>query len=202
LNVKYLIESCDPVCGVTLKIVISSWVMLFCVMQIAPILVPALLEDQARIQNMGRFYVYEMSRACGSLPGWELPEDGMYECRDLSSYFHEKNRFPFLVRIKNELAGFVLIDKFGSTPDIDWNIGEFFIIAKFQGQGMGKQVAFEVFKKFLGKWEVMQMPVNTPAIQFWKKIVATYTDGQYEESLKTIVEPEPHPMIVLRFDSR
>ena len=30
-------------------------------------------EDKDTIQNLGRFYVYEMSRYCGFLPTWEVP---------------------------------------------------------------------------------------------------------------------------------
>lgn len=30
-------------------------------------------EDKDTIQNLGRFYVYEMSRYCGFLPTWEIP---------------------------------------------------------------------------------------------------------------------------------
>lgn len=38
--------------------------------------------DQSVVQNLARFYTYEMSRYCGLLPGWETPEDGLYSCFD------------------------------------------------------------------------------------------------------------------------
>jgi len=50
-------------------------------------------------------------------------------------------RMHFLVKVDDKLAGFVLINKVGSTPEVDWNIGEFFIVFKFQGKGVGRCVA-------------------------------------------------------------
>lgn len=62
-------------------------------------LIPALKEDKEIIQNLGRFYVYDMSRYCGFLKGWETPSNGLYECIDLSRYWDEPNRYPFLIKL-------------------------------------------------------------------------------------------------------
>ena len=51
-------------------------------------------EDKDIIQNLGRFYVYEMSRYCGFLPTWETPSNGLFECIDLSSYCEKSDRTP------------------------------------------------------------------------------------------------------------
>jgi hypothetical protein len=34
-------------------------------------------KDKETIQNLGRFYVYEMFRHCGFLSGWEIPANGL-----------------------------------------------------------------------------------------------------------------------------
>ncbi|MBS0626722.1 MAG: acetyltransferase [Verrucomicrobia bacterium] len=95
-----------------------------------------------------------------------------------------------------------MINKVGSTPDVDWNIGEFFIISKFQGKGVGLHVAELVFNQFPGTWETSQIPENEPAIKFWDKIVSQYSHGRFEKTLKTIPKPKPHPMIVLKFTAK
>lgn len=159
-------------------------------------------EDKDIIQNLGRFYVYEMSRYCGFLPTWEIPSNGLFECIDLSSYCEKPDRHAFLVKVDNELAGFVLINKIGSTPDVDWNIGEFFIVSKFQGKGVGRHVAEQVFNQFPGIWETSQIPENEAAIKFWDKIVSQYSHGRFEKTLKTIPKPKQHPMIVLKFTAK
>ena len=95
-----------------------------------------------------------------------------------------------------------VINKIGSTPDVDWNIGEFFIVSKFQEKGVGSYVAEQIFDQFPGIWETSQIPENRAALDFWRKVVDSYTNGQFEKSLKTIVEPKPHPMVVLKFASK
>jgi GrpB-like predicted nucleotidyltransferase (UPF0157 family)/predicted acetyltransferase len=159
-------------------------------------------DDKNTIQNLGRFYVYEMSRYCGFLPTWETPSNGLFECIDLSSYCEKPDKYAFLVKVDAELAGFVLINKVGSTPDVDWNIGEFFIVSKFQGKGVGSYVAEQVFNQFPGIWETSQIPENTAAIEFWDKVVSRYSHGHFEKTLKTVPEPKPHPMIILKFTSQ
>lgn len=152
------------------------------------------------VQNMARFYAYDLSKSCGfyELFDWSFPENGLYEARDISEYW-QPNHHPFVIKVDDELAGFALIDKNGTSVDIDWNMGEFFIVGKFQGKGVGKQVAIELFNQFPGNWEVQQMPPNLPAIHFWKKVIAAYTDNQFTEAKKMIQEPEPHENIVLSF---
>ncbi len=162
-------------------------------------LLEAKKEDQETIQNLGRFYVYEMSRYCGFLPGWETPQNGLFACVDLRPYFENLNHYPFIVQVNGELAGFALINKAGSTPDVDWNMGEFFIISKFQGKGIGRRVAEQIFNQFPGVWETAQIPENEAAGYFWHKVIDRYTHGKFERSIKTIPYPTPHPMVILKF---
>lgn len=159
-------------------------------------------EDKDTIQNLGRFYVYDMSRYCGFLPTWETPPNGLFECIDLSSYCDKLDRHAFLIKVDEELAGFALINKVGSTPDVDWNVGEFFIVSKFQGKGVGSYVAEQIFNQFPGIWETTQIPENKAAIDFWEKVVNKYSNGKFEKTHKIIPAPKPHPMIVLKFNSK
>lgn len=164
-------------------------------------LAKATLEDKETIQNLGRFYVYEMFRYCGFLPGWKTPANGLFECIDLSSYCAQPDRHAFLIKVDDELAGFVLINKVGSTSDVDWNIGEFFVVSKFQGKGVGRFAAEQIFKQFPGIWETTQIPENKAAIDFWDKVVTRVSQNHFERTLKIIPEPKPHPMVVLKFHS-
>src|SRR5690606_21239720 len=71
---------------------------------------------------------------------------------------------------------------------IEWKICEFFIIAKFQGKGIGQQVAKEIFYRFPGRWIVTALSENSPAIKFWQKIINEVSSGQFTEVLKTAEE--------------
>jgi predicted acetyltransferase len=155
------------------------------------------------IQNMARFYAYDLSKSCGhdGLHDWSFPENGLYEAIDFSKYWLPGCQ-PFIIRVNEELAGFALINKKGSSEDVDWNMGEFFIVGKFQGMGLGRRIAVELFEKFPGTWEVMQMLCNTPAIHFWEKIISDYTKGNFTQFKKLFPEPEPHDNLILRFRNR
>lgn len=148
----------------------------------------ATLSDYPIIRNMARFYVYELSRYCGFISKyWVIPKNGLYKYHDLKKYFKDINKKAYLIKMQDEeLVGFVLLNKDATSKDIDWNIGEFFILAKFQGKGIGQKVAKDIFSKHPGKWEVLVMPENKPALPFWRKVISSITDGNYVEELKTI----------------
>lgn len=142
-------------------------------------IIPASLADYAAIQNMGRFYVYDMSEYMGFEDGWEIPQDGLYECIDFKKYWERENTFPFLIRYKNELAGFAIVDKKGSDSSIEFNMAQFFILRKFKNKGVGRYIAHQLFERFKGVWEVMVLPNNTGAYQFWKSTVQSF-DPEYQ----------------------
>ncbi|MBA2711585.1 MAG: GNAT family N-acetyltransferase [Tatlockia sp.] len=167
-----------------------------------PTLHVATINDYPAVQNMARFYVYDRTQYMG----WECPETGLFECMDFKHYFEEPEKQAFLVRVNNELAGFVLLDKLKLIEKVDWNMGEFFILAKFQSIGMGSQVAREIFSRFPGKWSVAVMPENSGAVKFWRKIISEVSLGQFNEVSKTAEElitpdnPDPYAMIVFSFN--
>lgn len=72
-------------------------------------IIPATIVDYSTIQNMARFYVYDVSRYCGFISkAWGLPEDGLYECFDLKKYFIDDDKKAYLVKLEDgELVGFV-----------------------------------------------------------------------------------------------
>lgn len=164
-------------------------------------LIPAALKDYPVIQNMGLFYVYDMSEYLGDEDGWQIPEDGLYECIDFKKYWQTDDSFPFLVRHENELAGFVIIDKKGSEAEIDFNVAQFFILRKFKGKGIGRYVAYQCFDKFKGIWEVMVIPGNTGAYSFWKSIIKKYTADNFEEYTRNVTHLNNTKKNIFKFDS-
>ena len=168
-----------------------------------PSIIPAILADYPTIQNMARFYVYDRT----VYMGWQCPENGLFECIDFKHYFENSDEKSFLIRVDNELAGFVLLDKIRLLKnfDNDWNMGEFFILAKFQGKGIAYTVAQKIFKDHPGKWSVAVMPENIKAVKFWRKIISDISNKNYTEvfktasELKTVENPEPNAMNIFYF---
>jgi predicted acetyltransferase len=164
-------------------------------------IIPAVIADYPTIQNMARFYVYDRT----VYMGWECPEDGMFECIDFKHYFEDSDKKAFLVKIENELAGFVLLDQEGLIETVDWNIGEFFILAKFQGKDIALKVIESIFKMHPGKWCVAVMPENIKALKFWRKAIILASGNKFteifktEKELKTVKNPDPYAMNIFFF---
>lgn len=159
----------------------------------------AQIKDHPVLQNLARFYVYDMSRYCGFLPGWRCPETGLYESYDLTKYFTKEHHYPFIIRVNGELAGFILMNNIATSPEVDWNISEFFIMAKFQRHGIGQAVAKKIWKKFPGNWEVSVIPQNKRGLNFWRKTIQEFTKNQYNEAVKSVNWDQANPRIIFNF---
>ena len=163
---------------------------------------PATLADYPLIQRMWLFYVYDMGRECGFNKGWECPANLSFVPDDLTSYFQDPSRRAFLCKVDNEPAGFVLLDHESTSPDTMWNMGEFFILAKFQGKGIGTEIAYQIFIMHPGCWEVSVIPENKSALSFWRNVVSKYTEGIYTETIKNVDYDENQPKrYILTFET-
>src|SRR5207253_976235 len=121
------------------------------------------------------------------------PADLSFVPDDLTIYFTDSTRRAFLIRIGDKPAGFVLLNQEGSSPDTMWNMAEFFILAKFQGKGIGARVAQEVWKMHPGHWEVSVIPENKSALAFWRRVISKFTAGNYAEVIKKVDYDEHQP---------
>ena len=139
----------------------------------------ATISDKLIIRHLFQLYLYDFSVYDDA----DLDEHGLYDYRRIDHYWTEDTRHPFLIRVDNQIAGLVLVRELDNIAEAkaDYSIAEFFIMRKYRKKGIGKHVAFELFDRFRGKWYVGQYVTNTPAHEFWRKIIAEYTDGQFSE---------------------
>lgn len=166
--------------------------------------IEASINDHPLVQNMARFYVYDLSRECGSISAdWALLEDGLYESFDFKHYLTESSRKAYLVKVYEEIAGFVLLNQETEDPTNTWNMGEFFVIAKFQGQGIASRVAHKIRKMNPGTWEVSVIPENNSALRFLQKAISEFTFGAFNKQIKRVVYDEDQPRrIIFEFDTQ
>lgn len=138
----------------------------------------ATLAEKPIIHNLSQLYLYEFSKY---MPTIKLDgQSGLYDgLPDLDDYWDQPNREPFILRVDGELAGFVLV--ITGTRDEPNQIGEFFVMDKFGGKGIGKCVAKRIFDMFSGNWLIHEMWNNYKAQAFWRSVVNSYTNGKYEE---------------------
>ncbi|MDJ0784786.1 MAG: GNAT family N-acetyltransferase [Desulfosarcinaceae bacterium] len=150
-------------------------------------------EEKAIIQNLARFYIYDLSE----FQGRKCPDDGLYADEDYIRYWTKAGHFPYLVKCQNELAGFVFVKQGGSSPNIAYHIAEFFIVRKFRHQGVASIVAKEIVMKYPGEWEIMVISNNLPAIHFWENFISGFTKGIFTKTS----EFHETDMIVFRFSN-
>jgi ribosomal-protein-alanine N-acetyltransferase len=159
-----------------------------------PELHPATLADLPVMQNLGRFYVYDIARYCGHLPGWECPEDGLWECIDFAPYFAADGTHPFILRAGGVPAGFVVVKRLADAGC--WNMEQFYVTAPYQRRGNGARLLRQVLARFPGAWRIEIIPENARALAFWRQVTAAAAPA-VEEATETV--PPGAARIVLRF---
>jgi predicted acetyltransferase len=122
-------------------------------------------------------YQYDFSE----FDGQDLDEHGCFGYGDLDYFWFEPTHAVFLVTVDEKLAGFVLIDNEVVVTGNERSVTEFFILRKYRRQGIGKQVAIEVFRRLPAKWEVRVIEQNSPAQDFWRRVIAEYTQDKFQE---------------------
>jgi len=122
-------------------------------------------------------YQYDFSE----FDGQDLDEHGWFGYGDLDYFWFEPTHAVFLITVDEKIAGFVLIDNEVVVTGNERSVTEFFIMRKYRRQGVGKQAAIEVFRRLPAKWEVRVIEQNSPARDFWHRVIAEYTQDKFQE---------------------
>lgn len=141
---------------------------------------PATLEERTLLQNMAQFYYYDFSEVLDM----HLDPNGRFGDIDLSSYWADEWRHPFLLKVDGRAAGFALIaerSKITGESGV-FDMTEFFVLRRFRRRGIGREAAFAAFNRFAGRWEVRQREENPKATAFWRAVIRAYTGGEYAET--------------------
>jgi predicted acetyltransferase len=134
--------------------------------------IPAAPEQATILANLLELYAHDFSEFFET----EIGDDGRYGYPSLSLYWTEPRRHPFLIKVKNKLAGFVFVQR-GSQITVDesvWDVAEFFIIRSYRRHGIGIKAARLVWERFRGDWEVRVMESNHAAKGFWQSAVSEF----------------------------
>ena len=146
------------------------------------------------LRRLMQLYLYDFA----AIDDWAIGDDGLYgSAATIESFWTDPRMTSFLVRVDSALAGFVLVrDGAHFAGEGTRDISEFFILRRHRRRGVGAETARRVFDKFRGKWEVTQLTRNVEAQAFWRRVIASYTGGRYEE------RPRPDGKGVMqRFDN-
>ena len=76
----------------------------------------------------------------------------------------------------DKLLGFAMINEYLQKFKEGHSIAEYLVIPKYRRNKIGKKIAFEIFDKFPGNWEVSPSYNSEKAYLFWKKTIEEYTN--------------------------
>jgi predicted acetyltransferase len=135
-------------------------------------IVPATQEHELIITNLFELYVHDFTE----FHHLDLDRNGRFGYEYLSLNWKKQGRHPFLISVNGNLAGFAFVKK-GSElcgSRAVWDVSEFFVVRAYRKQGIGTRVAHELWKRFLGPWEIRVMPMNRVALRFWEQAVEKF----------------------------
>jgi predicted acetyltransferase len=135
-------------------------------------IIPASPEQEPILANLLELYAHDFSEFIRL----RLGADGRFGYEHLSLYWEESNRYPFLVMVNGDLAGFVFVQRgsqISGEHDV-WDMAEFFIVRGYRRLQVGMKVAHEIWTKFPGKWEVRVINRNQTAQEFWARAIERF----------------------------
>ena len=104
--------------------------------------------EQDLVHQLDQFYLYEFSRY---IPDYlKVAADGLFHDGDYLTFWEDSNKYPYLVEHKSEYAGFALVEDLGSH----FLMNQFFVMLKFQGSGVARFAALDIFNRHRGHWQV------------------------------------------------
>lgn len=126
--------------------------------------VSATLEEREVVANLVQLYLYDMT----SNDPFAIGADGRYEYDFLERFW----RFPYLIRVGGELAGFALvIDECPLTARRPcFFMAEFFVLKAYRRRQVGRVACEQIWRWHPGQWHVAYQPHNQDAARFWQGI--------------------------------
>jgi len=147
--------------------------------------------DRLWIQSVYRDYLDDLAPSVGTGTFPALGEVGHREPDLLFPWFGDPNSFPLVILRAAEPVGFALVVRGGKAagPErgggagSDYRMAEFFITRAMRRLGIGATAVRLIFSRFAGRWEITEYLRNTSAVSFWRRVVASYTSGNYRERI-------------------
>ena len=149
--------------------------------------------DRLWIQSVYRDYLDDLAPAAGTGTFPALGEVGHREPDQLFRWFRDPNSFPLVILRASQPVGFALVVRSGAAGGvgagappraaIDYRMAEFFIARAMRRLGIGATAVRLIFSRFAGRWEITEYLRNASAVSFWRRVVASYTRGEYRERI-------------------
>ena len=141
--------------------------------------------DRRWIQSVYRDNLDDLAPDTGVFP--VLGEVGHREPDQTHRWFGDPNAFPLIILKAAEPVGFALVARVRNPshaqPRVDYRMAEFFIARNRRRLGIGETAVQLSLSRFAGRWEITEYLRNAGAVCFWRRVVAAYTGGSYQERI-------------------
>lgn len=134
------------------------------------------IEEKDILFNLLQFALYDGSQYVEN----ELNENGLFKYTWFNNYFTDPDREAYFIKNNDKYLGFAMINSHLQFEKEGKSIAEFLIMPQYRRHHIGKRVAFEIFDKYKGNWEVAPIGDSEQAYNFWKKTIEQYTNNNYE----------------------
>lgn len=153
-----------------------------------PVTLQKILEIEAPIlRNLYSLYLHDLSKFTVNL---DIGADGFFHYEGLDTFWEVEGLSPYFIKLENNIIGFLLLlERPFLKKENDFGINDIFILNKYKGNGLGKQAVEELFKEKHGKYFVIELVKNIPAVSFWKKLYKQLNIEFDERS--EIIDDEP-----------
>lgn len=133
------------------------------------------VKDKEKLYKLLQYALYDGSQYIDN----DINTECIFEYKWFDKYFTDTDRDAFFIKSGEKYLGMVLVNENLIFNDEGKSIAEFLIIPKYRRNHIGKKVAYDIFEKFKGNWEIQPMENNQIAFIFWKNIISEYTNDRY-----------------------
>ena len=141
--------------------------------------------DRLWIENVYRDYLDDLAPLnTGIFP--ILPEVGHREPDQISRWFADSGSYPLVILKSMVAVGFAMVGRaaaIAGRPDVDYRMAEFFIARSERRRGIGQTAVQIILHRYAGRWEINEYLRNPVAVNFWRRVVAAHTRGDYQEKI-------------------
>jgi predicted acetyltransferase len=153
--------------------------------------------DRHWIEGVYRDYLNDLApSATGIFPA--LGEVGHREPDQLQRWFGDRSAQVLTILYNESPVGFAMVRQrplpavpgppvapdAGAASASAFSMAEFFIARSWRRRGIGAEAVRLLFDRFAGQWLISEHVRNTAAVQFWRRVVAAYTRGRYQERIQ------------------
>ncbi|WP_066254114.1 GNAT family N-acetyltransferase [Neobacillus drentensis] len=144
-------------------------------------------DEKYILRNLYSLYLHDLSEFTDGL---DISTSGSFEFDSFELIWERDGVTPYFLKKNQVIVGFLLLlEKPFLNNDYDFSINDIFMLKKFRRKGIAISLLEELFKQKKGRYFVVELAENKPAVLFWRKIYREL-DIVFEEEKKIVDNEE------------